>query len=196
MAPHHGIPDIFPRFVDFVPVRVVIKGLDQTRVRYEAMVHQVGEGAAALAFSRALNHESRKTFTAVKRALRKQTDIPPFMITASTAFRFSSKHHLRTIITGSGRELPLLLFKPSQFSYGVRARVWGRHQVYRSSFIVARFGGNVFHRTSHKRFPIQKMFGPSVPKEMLKDETLETFERSGNAIMDRAMHELSRILKV
>ena len=38
------------------------------------------------------------------------------------------------------------------------------------------------------------MFGPSIPKEMVKGETLETFEQSGNAISDRAMHELSRIL--
>jgi hypothetical protein len=61
---------------------------------------------------------------------------------------------------------------------------------------VAKYEGNVFHRTSKKRFPIQKMFGPSIPKEMVKDETLGTFEQSGNAVMDRAMHELSRILKV
>ena len=177
-------------------MQVVIKDLDQTRIRYQAMVQQVGEGAAALAFSRALNHEGRKTFTAVKRSLRKQTDIPPFMITASMAFKSSSQRNLRTIISGSGKELPLRLFKPSQFSYGVRAKVWGKHQTYRSAFIVAKYGGNVFHRTSKKRFPIQKMFGPSIPKEMVKDETLETFEQSGNAVMDRAMHELSRILKV
>jgi hypothetical protein len=177
-------------------VRIVIKDLDQTRVRYEAMVQRVGEGSAALAFFRALNHEGRKTFTAVKRALRKQTDIPPFVVTASMAFRSSSKQNLRTIISGSGKELPLRLFKPSQFSYGVRARVWGEHQTYRSAFIVARYGGNIFHRTSRKRFPIQKMFGPSIPKEMVRDETLEAFEQSGNAIMDRAMHELARILKV
>lgn len=30
---------------------------------------------------------------------------------------------------------------------------------------------------------------------MLKDEILEAFEQSGNDIMDRAMHELARILK-
>lgn len=177
-------------------MQIVIKELDQTRIRYEAMIQQVGEGNAALAFSRALNHEGRKTFTAVKRTLRQQTDIPTSMITASMAFRSSSQRNLRTIISGHGKELPLRLFKPSQFSYGVRAKVWGRHQTYRSAFIVAKYEGNVFHRTSRKRFPIQKMFGPSIPKEMVQDQTLETFEQSGNSIMDRAMHELSRILKV
>lgn len=71
-----------------------------------------------------------------------------------------------------------------------------RHQTHRSAFIVAKYGGNVFPRTSRKRFPIERMCGPSIPKEMIKDQTLEAFEQSGNAIMGRAMHELARILKV
>ena len=40
------------------------------------------------------------------------------------------------------------------------------------------------------------MYGPSVPKEMVKDATLEAFEQSTNDVATRAMHELSRILKV
>jgi hypothetical protein len=177
-------------------MQIVIKDLDQTRIRYEAMVQRVGDGNATLAFSRALNHEGRKSFTAVKRALRKQTDIPPGIISAAMKFKSSSRTNLRTIISGSGNELPLSLFRPAQFSYGVRVKVWGKHQIYRSAFIIAKYGGNVFHRTSKKRLPIRQMFGPSIPKEMVKDETLAAFEQSGNAIMDRAMHEIARILRV
>lgn len=181
-------------------MKVIVKDLDQTRIRYEAMVQRVGERDAALAFSRALNHEGRKTYTALtygkSSALHRQTDIPPSIIRAATKFTPSRKSNLRTVISGSGKELPLRLFKPHQFKFGVKAKVWGRMQSYKSAFIVAKYGGNVFHRTSRKRFPIQKMFGPSIPKEMVKDQTLETFEQSGNAVMDRAMHELSRILKV
>ena len=40
------------------------------------------------------------------------------------------------------------------------------------------------------------MWGPSIAKELVKDGTRDTFERSGKAVADRAMHELSRILKV
>lgn len=177
-------------------MQVVFKDLDQTRIRYEAMIQRVGEREANRAFSRALNHEGRKSFTAVKRALRKQTDIPAGMITAAMQFKSSSQRNLRTIIQGSGSELPLRFFGARQFSYGVRAKVWGKFQTYKSNFIVASLSGNVFHRTSRKRLPIQRTFGPSIPKEMVKDETAETFEQSGNAVMDRAMHELSRILKV
>ena len=177
-------------------MQIVIKDLDRTRIRYEALIQRVGDGNATLAFSRALNHEGRKSFPAVTRALRGQTDIPPGIISAAMKFKSSSKHHLRTIISGSGSELPLSLFRPAQFSYGVRAKVWGKRQAYRSAFIVAKYGGNVFHRTSKKRLPIQQMFGPSIPKEMVRDQTLDAFEQSGNAIMDRAMHELARILRV
>lgn len=174
---------------------LVIKDLDQTRVRFEAMIQRVGQGQAEVAFSRALNHEGRKGFTAVKRSLRKQTDIPPGMISAALKFQSSSRKNLRTIIQGSGSELPLRFFNPKQFSYGVRAKVWGKHQTYRSNFIVTSLSGNVFHRTSSKRLPIQRTFGPSIPKEMVKDASLETFEQSSSTVMERAMHELSRLLK-
>ena len=57
----------------------------------------------------------------------------------------------------------LSVFGAKQFSYGVRAKIWGRAQTYRSAFIVGRFGGNVFKRTSKARFPIEQLWGPAVP---------------------------------
>lgn len=175
-------------------MQVVLKELDQTRIRYEAMVQRVGDGVATMAFSRALNHEGRKTFTAVKREMRKQTSIPVSMITAAMKFKASSRAHLRTIISGSGRPLPLRLFGAKQYSYGVRATVWGRAQQFKSAFIVASKGGNVFHRTSRKRLPIEKMYGPGIPQEMVKGDVVATFERSRTAVMERAMHEIKFIL--
>jgi hypothetical protein len=35
---------------------------------------------------------------------------------------------------------------------------------------VKRYGGGVFKRTGKARFPIEQLWGPSVPKEMLRDE--------------------------
>jgi len=177
-------------------MQIVVRELDQTRIKYEAMIRRVGEKHATTAFSRALTHEGRKTYTAVKRSLRQQTDIPAGLIAEATKFKSSSTSNLRTIIEGRGSELPLRLFKPRQFSYGVRAKVWGRAQSFKSAFIVASIGGNVFTRTTAKRLPIKKLFGPSIPKELVKDATRETFEQSGGAVIDRAMHELSRTLTV
>lgn len=177
-------------------MKVVLKDLDNTRIRYEAMVQKLGERDANLIFARALTKEGSKSFTAVKKALLEQTGIPKGTIAGSMKFRRATRKNLQTIISGSGSELPLSLFKPSEFSYGVRAKVWNRPQFYRSAFIVSKYEGNVFHRTNRQRFPIQKMFGPSIPKEMVKGQTIEAFEQSGNAIMARAMHELTQLLRV
>lgn len=175
---------------------IIIREKDDLLRLYQQMVEELGEGKAATVMARAMNHEGAKTYTAVKRTLQKQTDIPRGMIIAATKFRSTSRQNLRTIISGSGKELPLRLFQPKRIKTGVSAKVWGTRQKFRSAFIVNSAGGNVFHRLTRQRLPIQRMFGPSIPKEMVKDQVLKTFEEKSAGIMDRVMHELTQILKV
>jgi hypothetical protein len=52
----------------------------------------------------------------------------------------------------------------------VRAKIWGKAQSFRSAFVVKRHGGGVFKRTGKARFPIEQLWGPAVPVEMLRDE--------------------------
>jgi hypothetical protein len=77
---------------------------------------------------------------------------------------------LATVTSGTGRHLPLSFFGAKQFSYGVRAKIWGRAQTFRSAFVVKRYGGGVFKRTAKARFPIEQLWGPAVPVEILRDE--------------------------
>lgn len=177
-------------------MNLVIRDLDNTRIRYEAMIQRVGEKDANRAFARALSHEGRKGFTAVKRAVRQQSDIPSPLVNAGVKFKAARTSELRTVISGFGSELPLKHFKARQFSYGVRAKIWGRHQTFKSAFIIKAYDANVFIRKTSKRFPVEKLWGPSIPKELVKDDSLKAFENSNTQIMDRAMHELSRILRV
>lgn len=177
-------------------MNIVIRDLDKTRIKYEATVKRVGEGAANKAFSRALNHEGRKTYTAVKRALRKQTSIPAKEINASTKVSPARVNNLSFAIKGRGRHLGLDVFKARQFGYGVRAKVWGEFQKYPHAFIVPAYSNRVFIRQSKDRFPLRQMWGPAVPKEMLKDATKETFEAKSINVLKRASHELDRILTV
>jgi hypothetical protein len=74
------------------------------------------------------------------------------------------------VTSGTGRHLPLSFFGAKQFSYGVRAKIWGKAQSFRSAFVVKRYGGGVFKRTGKARFPIEQLWGPAVPVEMLRDE--------------------------
>ena len=177
-------------------MNVILRDLDRTRVAFEAMVRRVGKGDATTAFRRALNHEGRKSFSAVRRALRRQTGIKMGEINAALRYRGPSGQALRAVITGTGGPVALRQFGARQFSYGVRAKPWGRAQQFRSAFIIGSLGGHVYKRSGKDRLPIQKLWGPSIPREMLRHETRTTFEQSAQHVAPRAMHELSRLLRL
>ena len=186
--------------------RVRIDAKDGILKRFENQLGFLGEGKARVAMARALNHTGRKAYTAVRQALRVQTSAPAAIIRQEVVFRGAAHKGstaLEAIIRGRGSELPLGIFKPQQTEVGASAFVWGKRQVYVGTFgapgdnakLVARLGGQPFHREGAARYPIQRVFGPSLPKEMLKDETRATFERiSESDLQDRIAHEIARML--
>lgn len=176
-------------------MQIVIRDLDRTRIRYEAMIQKVGEGTANLAFSRALNHEGAKITTAVRRALRQQTGLPSGIITRATKRYRATTQNLTFVISSSGDHYGLSHFQPRQFSFGVRAKPWNRVQRFPHAFVSKKLHNNVFVREGKGRLPIKKLWGPSIPKELVKDASLKAFEENSGKIMDRAMHELTRILR-
>ena len=122
-------------------MRLVFLDADDVRIRFEAACKRLGEGDARRAFSMALNKEGRKSFTAMRRALSQQSSIPRGAVNAATRFKGATPTTLSTTTSGSGRHLPLSSFGAKQFSYGVRAEIWGRAQTFRSAFVVKRYGG-------------------------------------------------------
>ena len=171
-------------------MNVIIRDLDQTRVHFEAAIHRVGERDAKRAFNRALNSEGGKLRTVVRRSLRKQTGAKAGLINKQTKSIRSTFKNMAYIIRARGGYLGLSHFGARQFSYGVRAKPYGRTQKFKSAFIVGSMGGNVFVRTSAARFPIKKMFGPAIPKEMVKDETEQAFKDNQPAVLQEALRQL------
>ena len=171
-------------------MRVRFLDADDVRIRFEAACLKLGEGEARRAFSMALNKEGRKSFTQMRRALSQQSSIPRGAVNASMRFRTASRAALSTETAGSGRSLPLSFFGAKQFAYGVRAKIWGKAQTFRSAFVVKRYGGGVFKRTGKARFPIEQLWGPSVPKEMLRDQAYEAWQ----AQHPRILMESSRLI--
>lgn len=187
-------------------VGISIKSRDKILARFGNQLGALGEGKGRVAMARALNHTGRKANTAVKRALRKQTSIPATIIAKSMRTRAAAQQGdkaLEFAIIGTGSELSLRYFSPRQFKYGVRARVWGKMQQFKGMFgapgdnpkLVAKLGGEIFHRVGKDRFPIERGYGPSVPKEMIKDEALKAFEETASkGLEERLAHEIGRML--
>jgi len=164
--------------------------VDDVRIRFEAACARLGEGEARRAFSMALNKEGRKSFTQLRRSLAQQSSIPRGAVNAATRFTSATRNTMSTVTSGTGRHLPLSFFGAKQFSYGVRAKIWGRAQTFRSAFVVKRYGGGVFKRTGKARFPIEQLWGPAVPVEMLRDEAYAAWTEQH----PRVLTEASRLI--
>lgn len=175
-------------------MRLVVLDADTTRIRFEAACHRLGEGDARRAFAMALNKEGRKAFTAHRRALVRQSSIPRPVVTAAVRFASARRNRLETRITGTGRHLPLSVFKPRQFSYGVRAKIWGRAQTYRSAFLIKGHGNEAFKRVGRARLPIERLWGPAVPTEMLRDEAVAVWQDQLPAIDAEARRLIGLLL--
>lgn len=166
---------------------------DNTKISFEAAVRRLGERGARRAFSMALNREGRSARTRLRRVLMAQTSIKSPDISRALSFRPAKPGKLRIEITGRGRPLPLSYFGAKQFRYGVRARVWGNAQRFPGAFLVASLG-NAYVRLGAARLPIRGMFGPSIPREMLRDEALEAVEGIDPKVLAEARRQVTRLL--
>jgi len=176
-------------------VNVIIRDLDQTRIHFEAAVQRVGQQEANRAFNRALNREGDKVRTAVRRALRQQTGAKAALINRETRSFRSTFSNLVYTIEARGDHLGLSHFSPRQFRYGVRAKPWGRFQRFEGAFLIGSLGNNAFVRETAARFPIKKMFGPAIPKEMVQHETKRAFEETQPDVLAEATRQLQRIIE-
>ena len=167
---------------------------DDLRTRFEAACNRLGENEARRAFSMALNKEGRKSLTQLRRSLSIQSSIPRGAVNAATRFKSATRATMATVTSGTGRHLPLSFFGAKQFSYGVRANIWGRAQTFRSAFVVKRYSGGVFKRTGMARFPIEQLWGPSIPKEMLRDEALAAWQEQHPRILTESSRLIALML--
>lgn len=175
-------------------MQVIVKELDKTRAHFEAAMYRVGEKTAKRAFARALNREGGKIRTKVRRALRPQTGIKAGKINANVVTaRRATWGSLVYVIEGRGKELPLIEFGARQFRYGVRARPWNQARRFKSAFIVSSLG-NAFVRSGASRFPIEGMYGPSIAKEIVKDNAEAAFEQSQPAVLAEATRQIAKVL--
>lgn len=155
-------------------------------------------GKALVAFRRALNHTGNKTFTVVKRSLARQVGVSQAVVMKRGNLRkkLASNSALEYRIISRGDFMPLKDFKPNQQRKGVKASPWGTRRVFPSTFIVSSIGGHVFKRVGKARLPIEKVWGPAIPREMARDETRAAFHATvKTALPRRIQHEINHITR-
>jgi hypothetical protein len=133
--------------------------------------------------------------------LRKQPGTKVELINRETRTIWSSFSTLSYEIRARGDYLGLSHFNPRQFSYGVRAKPWGRSQRFGGAFVLGSASNNVFVNTrtfspkSGRYNAIKKLFGPSIPKELVKDEAKRAFEEGSPDVLSEATRQLQRLIE-
>jgi hypothetical protein len=82
---------------------------------------------------------------------------------------------------------PAALPRAQRAARGITARPWGILRKYPHAFFGP--GGHVYERTSRARLPIKKLWGPAIPKEMVKDEAEATFYRVSAELLGPAVEK-------
>ncbi|UYZ08568.1 phage tail protein [Agrobacterium salinitolerans] len=183
---------------------IIIRPLDDLLKRFGNQIGAVGSAKGHKALARAVNRVTNTIYGRVIRAVRKQSDIPTAIIRRSIKKRLASPKggNIEGVIWATGKPLSLKYFRARQFRFGVKAKHGGTWHRYPSAFmgpkpgaISKKLGGHVFKRTSSGRFPIEMLFGPSVPEELVRGESERVFRTTVQDMLPvRVAHELSRML--
>lgn len=147
------------------------------------------------ALARALNHTGDKARTQVIRALVKQTGAKYGAVRKALTSRPATAGAPVYRIIAQGPYLSLKEFGARQTGAGVSAAPWGRRRVFAHTFIVPALGGHVFERKGKARLPLRKLWGPALPKELVKDQTKAAFETTVAVELPRRVaHEIEAVL--
>lgn len=163
--------------------------------RLAAAAAQLDGPGKRTALRRAVNHTGDKTFTVVRRVLAKemgltQADLQRRGLTR----RRANDADLMFQIIGRGGFIPLKDFAARQGARGVSAAPWGIRRMFKSTFIVGSIGGNVFKRVGKKRLPIEKLWGPAIPREMVREVTATAFQATVSANLPARVEHEVRVL--
>lgn len=188
---------------------LTIKAGDHVLDRFANGLGALGEQRAKQVIARGLNRAGNPALTAVRRALVKRTSAPLALVKKQVYARKAwagdegGAGKLQFEIVAFGRPIPLRDFKPVEFKFGVRAKVWGRFQRFDGAFmrgglwpnrVGLNLGDKVFVRETNRRLPIKQVFGPSLPKELIKPEIVKVFTARADTLGDAIAHELDREL--
>jgi hypothetical protein len=165
-------------------------------VDYAALYESISLKMANAIVPRALNHVGDTARTQIKRELAKQTGLTVTAVDKSmrTVRAIPARQSYELVATG--KPIPLREFAARQTRRGVSARPWGQRRVFPDTFIVRTLGEHVFHRAGRARLPIVKLWGPSLPRELLRGKVPEVFKQIvSERLPERIFHEFVQALR-
>ena len=173
-------------------MQVTVKLSNQAYQQFINKTLQLGTQAAQ-ELARGLNEGGDKVQTQVRRALKVQTGVSKYgTIVQNTTNSRAFAGHLSYSIRSTGHGLPITDF-PYSVPGHVQASPWGVTRQFARSFKQLVKGGLKARLTS-KRFPLRSLYGPSIPKELVKDKSKDAFETGTVFVREAVEKRLARLM--
>lgn len=135
----------------------------------ERHLNKLQRSAVPKAANRALNRIVGPTKTKAASSITKQTAFKSKEVRDHLIVRRSNWRTLKASITAERYSPNLIHYGAIKAGRGVKAKPYRKRRVFKGAFI-ANQGRTVFKRTSPRRLPIKKVYGPSVRAEFKRDD--------------------------
>jgi hypothetical protein len=167
-----------------VDVASLKQQLDHELIRLSAKIPQ--------AIARGLNEGGDKVRTQVQHALQRQTGLAMYRSVTSrvhTIRAHPGKLDYQIIAKGKPA-IPIKEFRARLGLHGVVAFPWAKEHDFKRSFVgKGRVSGGFLARVGKERFPVRRLFGPSLAKELDKDESAQAFNSGASAFVPPAIEK-------
>ena len=187
----------------------IVKGGDYL-ARYAARLRAIGDHEAQKALALALNRGGDTAYGRVRSTLSEHLGIKYRALGMTKALRKKTAWvgRLEYKVIASGAHFGMIHAKgvrTRKITREVNGRVQNFQMVYASAWNVPRAypgafigrgsgGSQIFTRASDERFPIHRVWGPSIPVELLREPTVNVFEETIEDVLPRRLeHEVSRL---
>jgi len=130
---------------------------------------------------RGLGAGGNKARTAVRRALKDQMGVKRYGTIVAATRGYLDAAAMEYVIEAKGAGLPIKEFPVRVTRKGVGAKPWGVTHKFKRSFAN---NGRLLARRGPSRFPIRALRGPSPALELVKDNTLATFESAVSGVWE------------
>ena len=175
----------------------------------QQMLHDVQQKLGNLSkkapnvMANSLNRALSNVATNMSKEVRKEYTIKAADIKETLIKSRASKSNLRAVVESKGELIPLDKFKVSPRTVQPRRKSPIKVGVKKGgvkpilhAFVADVNGIKVFERKGEARFPIRKLFGPSVPQMLANEQVREQINHEGNeTFLRRLDHEINRILE-
>lgn len=181
---------------------VVTVNIDEQRIR--EIQRQLGsvQNKTPTVISRAMNRSVTALATSINKGVRSKYHVKAADVKSATKKRNASPGNLSAGVGVSGSPIGLDKFKVSPKTVNPKRKSQLKIAVKKDGggTISGAFNANisgikVMKRSSRKRFPIERLYGPSIP-QMAKNEEIASAarRRGGEVFEDRLKREIQRLL--